>query len=181
MVSNDRKIEYEPKIKTLWFETDYIKRLFAKSFWINQNVHSVNDKTNCCFLKIFENMKWFVSDLRLNSIFCRCQTKDCKNDIWRCFSLNALHMLKRRGCYEHLHITSVKNSSSAKAPQNHTFRFIPFWLVRDIFWWRFPNSIFYFLMQNSRERCFFFSFFPFFFEKKKFSKFSMLSLRVPEY
>ena len=42
--------------KILTFETDFTKRRFLESFFIHNSENSINDKENCFYFEIYDNL-----------------------------------------------------------------------------------------------------------------------------
>jgi len=55
VIFNDHKIDWN-NYKILSHEPDFSKRRFLESFYINKNVHAVNDKNNCFYSKVYDSI-----------------------------------------------------------------------------------------------------------------------------
>ena len=55
VITRDHRVEWNQS-KILTFETDFTKRRFLESFFIHNSENSINDKENCFYSEIYDNL-----------------------------------------------------------------------------------------------------------------------------
>ena len=55
VITKDHRVDWDHS-KILTFETDFTKRRFLESFFIHSSENSINDKENCFYSEIYDNL-----------------------------------------------------------------------------------------------------------------------------
>ena len=55
VITKDHRVDWDHS-KILTFETDFTKRRFLESFFIHNSENSINDKENCFYSEIYDNL-----------------------------------------------------------------------------------------------------------------------------
>ena len=71
IITKDHRVDWDHS-KILTFEIDFTKRRFLKSFFIHNSENSINDKENCFYSEIYNNLtlSTVVYYSPLNFLFC---------------------------------------------------------------------------------------------------------------
>ena len=55
VITKDHRVDWDHS-KILTFETDFTKRRFLESFFVHNSENSINDKENCFYSEIYDNL-----------------------------------------------------------------------------------------------------------------------------
>ena len=55
VITKDHRVDWDHR-KILIFEIDFTERRFLESFFIHNSANSINDKENCFYFEIYDNL-----------------------------------------------------------------------------------------------------------------------------